>query len=150
MEFVFTDGKNNDFKMLCHMLDDYLNQIVGGEKQRKQYVQHNKLEYINDVILIYDDKLPIACASFKFYDVDIAEVKRVFLREEYRGKKISKQLMFTLEEKAKKQGYSSLILETGLPLVAAIELYKKIGYSIIDNYGQYKCMQGSICMQKNI
>lgn len=33
MEFMYTDGTNNDFVMLCHELDEYLNEIVGGEKQ---------------------------------------------------------------------------------------------------------------------
>jgi len=59
---------------------------VGGEKQRKEYVQYNALEDIHDIILIYDDERPIACAGFKLYDGDIAEVKRVFLTAEYRGK----------------------------------------------------------------
>jgi len=150
MEFIYTDGRNDDFVMLCHKLDEYLNEIVGGEKQRKEYVQYNALEDIHDVILIYDDKRPIACAGFKLYDGDIAEVKRVFLTTEYRGKGISKLLMSALEDKAKRQGYSSLILETGRPLSSAIGLYQKIGYRIIDNYGEYKDMRESICMRKDI
>jgi len=58
--------------------------------------------------------------------------------------------MSVLEDKAKKQGYSSLILETGRPLSSAIGLYQKIGYRIIDNYGEYKDMRESICMRKDI
>ena len=150
MEFIYTDGRNDDFVMLCHKLDEYLNEIIGGEKQRKEYVQYNALEDIHDVILIYDDKRPIACAGFKLYDGDIAEVKRVFLTTEYRGKGISKQLMSALEDKAKRKGYSSLILETGRPLTSAMGLYQKIGYRIVDNYGQYKEMRESICMRKDI
>ena len=150
MEFIYTDGRNDDFVMLCHKLDEYLNEIVGGEKQRKEYVQYNALEDIHDVILIYDDKRPIACAGFKLYDGDIAEVKRVFLTTEYRGKGISTLLMTALEDKAKRQGYSSLILETGRPLSSAMGLYQKIGYRIVDNYGQYKEMRESICMRKDI
>jgi len=150
MEFIYTDGRNDDFVMLCHKLDEYLNEIVGGEKQRKEYVQYNALEDIHDVILIYDDKRPIACAGFKLYDGDIAEVKRVFLTTEYRGKGISKLLMSALEDKAKRQGYSSLILETGRALTSAMGLYQKIGYRIVDNYGQYKDMRESICMRKDI
>lgn len=150
MEFVYTDGKNPDFIMLCQMLDENLNEMVGGEKQREQYVQYNGLENIHDVILIYEDKFPIACGSFKYYDADTAEVKRVFLRKEYRGKGMSKRLMSALEEKAKKKGYSRLILETGVMLAAAVGLYKKTGYRVIENYGQYKEMKDSVCMQKDI
>lgn len=150
MEQVYTNGKNKDFILLCRMLDDFLNEAVGGEKQREHYVQYNTLEDIHDVILIYDGKIPVACAGFKEYTKDAAEVKRVFVRQEYRGKGLSKQLMRALEEKARNKGYKSLVLETGAPLTAAAALYKKIGYQIIDNYGPYKSMEESVCMRKDI
>ncbi len=150
MEFLHTDGNNSDFVALCAMLDNNLNELVGGEAQRKQYIQYNTLEHIHDVILIYDGSLPIACGSFKHYDDGIAEIKRVFLRKEYRGRGISKQLMLALEEKAKIRGYTSLILETGKPLAAAIGLYQKMGFHPIENYGQYKGMPLSVCMQKEL
>ncbi|MDF2613960.1 MAG: family N-acetyltransferase [Clostridia bacterium] len=150
MEIVYTDGTDRDFVELCKMLDDNLNEIVGGEKQREQYIQYNTLADIHDVILIYHDKVPVACASFKFYDEDTAEIKRVFVRREYRGKGISKQLMSILEKRAKDKGFSKLILETGSPLIEAIALYRKMNYEVTENYGQYKDMQESICMQKSI
>ncbi len=31
---INTNGKNEDFKKLCILLDDNLNEIVGGEKMR--------------------------------------------------------------------------------------------------------------------
>lgn len=59
-------------------------------------------------------------------------------------------LMEQLENAARKKGYRYLILESGEPLVAAMALYKKIGYKIIPNYGQYKDMPDSICMKKKL
>jgi len=150
MEVVFTDGKNKDFIELCRLLDNNLDEIAGGRKQREQYVQYNTLEDINDVVLIYDDEIAVGCASFKFYEEGIAEVKRVFVRKEYRGKGISEQLMSCLEKRAKSRGFSKLILETGAPLIEAMGLYNKMGYKVIENYGPYKCMKESICMQKSI
>ena len=58
--------------------------------------------------------------------------------------------MELLENVAREQGFRYLILESGEPLVAAIALYKKIGYEIISNYGQYKDMPDSICMKKKL
>jgi putative acetyltransferase len=150
MDYVYTDGKNKDFVMLCGMLDEYLNGSVGGEKQRAQYAQYNTLEHIRDVIIAYDGGTPAACASFKQYEEGVAEVKRVFVREEYRGRGISRDMMSLLEEKAKERGYSSLILETGAPLTAAIGLYKKLGYRVTENYGQYAVMKESVCMRKDL
>lgn len=51
---------------------------------------------------------------------------------------------------AREQGYRYLILESGEPLVAAMALYRKLGYEIIPNYGQYKDMPDSICMKKKL
>ena len=90
----------------------------------------------------------MGCASFKYYEDHVAEVKRVFVKKEFRGKGISIKLMDELEHKAKTNGYKKLILETGAPLVEARGLYVKMNYKIIENYGQYKDMPESICMEK--
>lgn len=150
MKLIETNGEDKNFIMLCQMLDDNLNELVGGEKQRQQYKQYNLLKDIRNVFLLYDNETPIGCASFKKYSDDIAEVKRVFVKKEYREKGFSKLLMETLEAKAIEKGFHSLILETGIVLTAAQGLYQKLGFHIIDNYGQYADMKESVCMQKAI
>lgn len=148
MNFVYTNGTNRDFISLCRLLDENLNEMLGGEEHQEQYAKYNTLGNIHDVVLIYDGEFPIACAGFKHYQAGTAEVKRVFLRKEYRGRGISKQLLFALEEKAKEKGYTSLVLETGRDLKSAMGLYRGIGFQIIENYGQYRDMEESVCMRK--
>lgn len=97
-----------------------------------------------------DDAIPVGSASFKKCDDECAEVKRVFVKQEYKGKGISSKLMELLENAAREQGYRYQVLEFGEPLVAAMALYKKIGYEIIPNYGQCKDMPDSICMKKEL
>lgn len=150
MIFEHTDGSNQDFVSLCHELDAYLNHIVGGEENRAQYIPYNSPDGIHDAFVAYDGDIAFGCAAFKRYDDKTAEVKRVFIREEYRGQGISKKLMKLLEQTAKEQGYSGLILESGEILTEAMALYRKIGYRVIPNYGQYKDMSESICMRKEI
>ena len=137
-----------DFMELCHELDDFLNELVGGEENRAEYIPYNQLDDIHNVIVAYDDDIPVGSVSFKKYDDECAEVKRVFVKEEYRNKGIANELMELLENTAREQGYRYLILESGEPLVAAMALYRKIGYKVILNYGQYKNMPDSICMKK--
>ncbi|WP_310605466.1 GNAT family N-acetyltransferase [Anaerosporobacter sp.] len=150
MRYEYTNGNNKDFITLCHALDDFLNELVGGEENRAQYVSYNALDDIHDVILVYDDDLVVGCASFKRYDDTCAEVKRVFIRPEYRGKGISRQLMNRLEQQARDKNFLYLILESGEPLVAAMALYRAIGYNVIPNYGQYVDMSDSVCMKKEL
>ena len=113
MRFEYTDGNNKDFIELCHGLDDFLNELVGGEENRAEYIPYNQLDDIHDVIIAYDDDIPVGSASFKKYDDECAEVKRVFIKQEYRGKGISNTLMELLENAARKQGYGGIGGRTG-------------------------------------
>ena len=135
---------------MCHGLDEFLNELVGGEENRAEYIQYNKLDDIHDVVIAYDNDIPVGSASFKKYDDENAEVKRVFVKEEYRGQGISNELMKMLEQRACEKGFKYFILESGEPLVSAMALYRKIGYKVIPNYGQYVNMEESICMKKKL
>lgn len=150
MKFQYTDGSNPDFIALCHQLDDFLNQLVGGEQNRAQYLPYNTLEDIHHVVLLWDGERSIGCAAFKEYDRERAEVKRVFLCREYRGKGLGRQLLETLEALARQKGYAYLILESGEPLTAAMKLYRSMGYEMIPNYGPYVGMPESVCMEKKL
>lgn len=149
IEIIYTNGKHSDFINLCQLLDNDLNGIIGEEKQGN-YNQYNQLHDIHDVWIAYSDSTPVGCAAFKQYENNIAEVKRVFVKPEHRGKGISKALMKVLEEKALESGYTQLILETGKHLKEAIGLYQKNGYITIENYRQYKNCPDSICMLKKL
>lgn len=150
LEFKDTDGEDKDFVLLCDKLDQALDEIVGGHFERCQYEQYNKRDTIHDVIVVYQDTIPIACGAFKMYDEEHAELKRLFTAESCRNLGLGKEILRRLEAKAKIKGYKYCILETGQPLEAACHIYQKAGYEIIPNYGQYACMSDSICMQRKI
>lgn len=150
MRIEYTDGRDRNFIELCHELDDFLNEIVGGEENRTEYLQYNKLDDIHDVVVAYENDVPVGSASFKKYDDECAEVKRVFVKKEYRGRGISNILMKMLEERAREKGFKYFILESGEPLVSAMALYRKSGYKVIPNYGQYVDMEESVCMKKKL
>ena len=83
---------NNDFVLLCSLLDEYLNDIVGGEIQRSQYLQYNLTDNIHDIVIAYEikegEKIPVGCGSFKRYIPEegegnlkeTAEIKRMFIK----------------------------------------------------------------------
>lgn len=148
MDIVFTDGMDKRFNTLCSELDDFLNNAVGNEEQEEKYNKYNGTSEIHDVVLIIDKGNPIACGAFKEYDNDSVEIKRVFVKEDCRKLGLGKQIMNLLEDRAKEKGYKKLVLETGKPLKAAQNMYKNIGFKIIPNYGQYKNLTNSVCMEK--
>jgi putative acetyltransferase len=138
----------DDFIILSNELDKEFTE-KNGEKQ-KIYNQYNKLDAIKDIIIVYDKEKAIGCGSIKQYDETTYEVKRMYVQKEYRGKGISKEIIRKLEEEAKKKGIISLILETSKIFNEAVSLYKGMGYSVIENYGQYEGLELSICMGKEL
>jgi putative acetyltransferase len=72
-----------------------------------------------------------------------AELVRFFLSPQSRGRGIGKQLMQACEKIAVSYGYTHLYLESFPEMEAAIHLYKKFGYQILEkplgNSGHFAC-----------
>lgn len=153
MHILHTDGANADFLAFCAQLDEMLNTLAGGEANRAQYVPLNTVEKVRDAFVAYDGERPVGCAAFRRYGEGVAEIKRVFVMPAYRGRRLGRLLMETLEAEARRQGYAALILETGKPLVAAHAMYLNMGYAVTENYGVYAqadLYADSVCMRKEL
>jgi predicted secreted protein/GNAT superfamily N-acetyltransferase len=81
---------------------------------------------------------------------DIAEIKRMFVEPDVRGRGIARRILSKLEEDARGFGYHTLVLETGNLQVEAIHLYEQAGYTRIPCYGQYVTSSWSICFRKEL
>jgi GNAT superfamily N-acetyltransferase len=146
--YVYFNSVEKDFEILSLELDEELTRKKG--ELQSTYNQFNKLTGINDVIIAYVNSEAVGCAAIKFFDKGTFEVKRVFVKEKFRGFGIATEMMIRIEDIAKEKGLVSLIVETYKDFSSAINLYKKLSYEIIENYGQYKDMEKSICMRKII
>ena len=145
--FKRTNSQNPDLPDLIKLLDEDL-QIRDGP-EHSFYAQFNKLDNIQHVVICYSDDIAIGCGAFKPYDQQCIEVKRMFVMLEYRGKSIGLHILNELEMWAAELNYTSAILETGNKQPEAIRLYEKAGYKIIENFGQYKNVQNSVCMARD-
>jgi putative acetyltransferase len=145
---IKTSSNNIDFKLLVAELDAHLIEFYGN--QQDFFKKHNSIDAIKHVIVVYDNENPIGCGAIKQYSDTIIEIKRMYVKPEYRGRGIAATMLIALENWAKDLGYLTLILETMKAKESVISMYKKNGYSIMDNYGQYKNMETSICMSKAI
>jgi len=145
-KIIRTDAKNSDFLRLISELDAYL-RITDGD-DHEFYNQFNTLEKIKNVVIAYQDAKPIGCGAFRVFDVNTVEIKRMFVKKEYRGTKMASSILQALEEWASEEGFKKCILETGDRQVEAIKFYIKSGYIKIANYGQYAQMDNSNCFEK--
>lgn len=148
LKILNTNSTNIDFDKLTKLLDYDLNERYG--ELQKQYDKHNKVDHINDVIIIYMDDVPVACGAFKEYNINSIELKRIFVKKENRRQGLSKLIINELEKIGKEKGYRYAVLETGSNQYEAISLYKNNGYEIIGNYGPYVGNENSICMKKDL
>lgn len=70
----------------------------------------------------------MACGALRRHGGGIAEVKRMYTRPLYRGLKLGRTILEQVEGLARKEGYQTLVLETGTNFDAAISLYKSQGF----------------------
>jgi len=139
-----------DFFLLCGELDDFLNQAIGGEEKREKYKRFNHADTMDFVAVAYDGEVLAGCGALRGYSGEAAEVKRVFVRAEYRSRNIGGMLLENLIAQAERMGFQRLILETGDFLKASVRLYQRYGFERIENYGAYKDMPESLCMGRDI
>ena len=140
-----TTSENQDFQKLTALFDEFLIDIDGDEKDF--FAQYNQI-YIDNVIICYENDVAVGCGAFKKSDTRVAEIKRMFVPVEHRGKGIALKILSELEIWARELNHTSCILETSFKLENAIALYKKSGYEITENFGQYIGVESSVCMKK--
>jgi putative acetyltransferase len=148
INFIRTGSDNRDFIELVKLLDADL-AIRDGDKHAF-YDQFNKIDDIRYVVVAYENNKPAGCGAIKEYEPDSMEVKRMYVLPENRKKGIASIILAELEGWASELSYSKCILETGKGQPEAIELYKKNGYSLIPNYGQYAGVENSLCFEKSL
>lgn len=142
-----TTSNHPDFEKLTSLFDEYLIEIDGDEKDF--FAQFNQI-FLSNVVICYDNEEPAGCGAFKKHENGVVEIKRMFVHPEHRKKGVATLVLNELENWATQLGNSVFILETSFKLLNALAFYKKSGYLVIPNYGQYKNVDNSVCMKKVI
>lgn len=143
-----TNSSDSDFIDLVQKLDIELAELDGTDNLF--YSQFNKIDAIKYAIVVYDNQKQIGCGAIKEFKDFAMEVKRMYVLPEYRGKGIAGIILSQLEAWALELNFKNIVLETGKRQPQAIKLYKKSGYQITDNYGQYVGVDNSVCFEKNL
>ena len=80
-----------------------------------------------------DDQLA-GCIGLRKIDDENCEMKRLYVRPEFRGKQIGNQLVKKIIDDAKEIGYAHMLLDTLPFLQSAIHMYKQHGFYEIPSY----------------
>lgn len=74
------------------------------------------------------------CIALRELDDRRCEMKRLYVRPEFRGRGIARELIARLIDEAKGEGYELMLLDTLPVLSAATELYRSLGFFFTDRY----------------
>ena len=148
IKLVRTNSENKDFVSLVNYLNDYL-KIVDGD-EHAFYNQYNNIDVLKHVVVAYKNEIPLACGAFKAINENTVEIKRMFTQIDGRVNGMASKVLKELEKWSKELSYKTCVLETGKRQTEAVSFYKKMNYSIIPNYGQYKNIANSLCFKKEL
>jgi putative acetyltransferase len=80
----------------------------------------------------------VACVAARFYrNEGYAEIKRLYVKERWRGAGLARRLMARIEAEIVEQGIRCARLEMGIHQPEADALYRSLGYREIPPFGDY-------------
>lgn len=100
--------------------------------------------------LIYHDEQPAGCGGVKLFDNAYGEVKRMYVRPQFRGLGLGKLMLDHLADYTRQHGIEILRLETGIHQTDAIRLYERYGFRRIPPFPPYFDDPVSLCYEKRL
>ncbi|WP_328560981.1 GNAT family N-acetyltransferase [Streptomyces coelicoflavus] len=107
-------------------------------------------------LVAYDENdVPVASGGWRRQDANDegnldgdAELKRMFVTEQVRGRGLARRILAALEEDARATGRTRMVLETGTKQPEAVALYTSSGYEPCVKFGYYRFHEDSLCYAK--
>ncbi|MCM1111897.1 MAG: GNAT family N-acetyltransferase [Muribaculum sp.] len=128
------------------MFSEYTQLLLAGEGSFKNYLdrQHyaEELEDLQGKYGLPQGRLylalcgaaPVGCIGLRRMDDAACEMKRLYVRKEYRGLQIGRRLVERILEDARAIGYTHMYLDTFPFLESAVKLYRAYGFYEIPSY----------------
>ena len=136
----------NDIDNIKELFSEYIKLLCYLENDFQDYLDlqdyNNELNNLNEkyglpngrLYIAYIDNQAAGCIALRQLNDTECEMKRLYVKPEYRGKQIGKALVETIINDAKEIGYKSMLLDTIPALKTAIALYESIGFFHIQPY----------------
>jgi putative acetyltransferase len=137
VEITLERPDSDDARTLIAELEAYLIPLSPPES-RHGYSIEKLLKEDVPFFIIRDNGIPVACGGVKLFGTDYGEIKRMYVRPQFRGLGFAKLMLNHLAEYARNHGIAILRLETGIAQREAIALYERSGFRSIAPFGAYK------------
>lgn len=96
-----------------------------------------------------DDGMVVGCVAFHKHSEKRCEMKRLYVKPEYRKHHVDRVLIEEILKLAKQDGYKEMVLDTIKPLESTIHLYKLYDFEETEAYYNNP-MDDVIYMKKNL
>ncbi len=128
------------------LFSEYTDMLISGDSSFKKYldiqhydeeIEHLEIKYgmpHGRLYIAYCNRELAGCIGLRKIDEQNCEMKRLYVRPQFRGKQIGNQLISKVITDAKEIGYSHMLLDTLPFLQSAIHMYRKYGFYEIDSY----------------
>jgi len=101
------------------------------------------------LLIARDGDAPAGCVALRGLDAGTGEMKRMYVRERYRGSGLGRRLALAAIEEARKRSYTRVLLDTLPKLAPAIALYRDLGFRETGPY--LACpTPGALCFELRI
>lgn len=78
------------------------------------------------------DSEPAGCVALKRVDATTSELKRMYVRPQFRGKRIGQRLVSVLVAGARALGYERIVLDSHATMTNAHAIYSDVGFRYVD------------------
>src|SRR5262245_16369901 len=126
-----------DARALVAELEVQLEPLYPRESQHGYSVEKLIKEAVA-FFVIRDDGTAAGCGGIQLFGTDYGELKRMYVRPQFRGLGFGKLMLDHLTVYARNRGVGLLRLETGIHQHAAIALYERAGFQSVPPFGQYR------------
>lgn len=143
------------------LFTEYTDMVLAGDPAFAEYLaqQHYEEELAHParkyapphgrLYLVCSGSTPVGCIALKALDGNRCEMKRLYVRPEYRGRGIARALVRRLVQEARAAGYRQMVLDTFPFLQEAVTLYKQEGFYEIAQYNDNP-MPGSVYLCREL
>jgi ribosomal protein S18 acetylase RimI-like enzyme len=101
------------------------------------------------LLLAYSQEREAGCGALRPLDEETCEMKRLYMRREFRGQGLGRQLAGRLIREAREMGYRTMRLDTLAEMREAQELYRRLGFVEIAAY-RYNPVAGTRFMELDL
>jgi putative acetyltransferase len=135
--------------VLIAELEVYLEPLYPKESRHGLSVEQLLREEVAFFVVRYDEAAA-GCGGVKLFGTQYGEIKRMYVRPQFRGLGLAKMMLDHLAKYALAQGVGLLRLETGIHQTEAISLYERMGFYRILPFGTYQEDPLSVFFEKQI